>query len=177
MSIEIPTAILLEVDGLIYSEKDKRYTPTISYINTRLNINMATLYKGHNKQSSTTNAHEMLDRISRQFYNYIYDVLTWSEDFDKKQYIILTNEDVVRLSRDIMVSHMESIVLTRRDLLALEHGVDLDGNKLIEDFDKNMEMYQFSLDTRRMFNQNRIFKYRERLNLRDIDPSVIRFQY
>ena len=177
MSVEIPTAILLNVDGLIYDEKKKRYIPTISYINTVLNVNMATLYKGHNKQSSTTNAKEILDRISRQFYNYIYDEKTWPEDFDKKEYLILTNESVVKLGRDIMVSHMESVILTRRDLLALEHGVDLDGNKLIEDFDKNMELYQFSLDTRRMFNQHRIFKYRERLNLKDIDPSVIRYQY
>ena len=41
--------------------------------------------------------------------------------------------------------------------------------KLIEDFDENLEKYQFSLDTRRIFNKNRILKYRERLNLLVID--------
>ena len=163
--------ILLNVDGLAYNKSARRFRVTASYILSNLNVNLTTLYGG------TKNAFEILDRVSRQFYNNVYDEKTWPEDFEKKQYIILTDEDIVKLSRDIMTSHMESVVLTRRDLLALEHGIDLDGNKLIEDFDKNMELYQFSLDTRRMFNQNRVLRYKERLNLRDINVNALQDEY
>jgi len=163
--------ILVNVPGLAYNDKQRRFIVTKSYILSHLNVNLATLYGG------TKNEKEILDRVSRQFYNYVYDEKTWPEDFEKKQYIILTDEDIVRLSRDIMVSHMESVVLTRRDLLVLEHGIDLDGNKLIEDFDKNMELYQFSLDTRRMFNQNRTLRYKERLNLRVINVDALQDEY
>lgn len=162
---------VINLEGLKYSEKSRRYVLDVEYASNVIEEELTLLYNGE------ANVKALLDRISRQFYNYVYDKKTWPEDFDKKQYLILTDSDIVRLSRDIMISHLESVVLTRRDLLVLEHGIDLDGNKLIEDFDKNMEEYQFAVDTMRMFNQHRILRYKERLNNKDIDPSAIRVGY
>jgi hypothetical protein len=90
---------------------------------------------------------------------------------------MVTDEDVVCISREIMLHHLESTVLTRRDLLIMEHGVDLDEAKLIEDFDQNMEKYRFSVDTRDLFNQHKRLRYKERLNLHYIDPTLIRNGY
>ena len=178
MAKVIPTAILQEVEGLIYKEKERRYVVTPSYVQTMINENLNVKYKGATKESGRKNAEEICDRVSRQFYNFMYGKeRMWPEDFDKKQYLLLTVENTVRVSRDVMLSHIESTVLTRRDLLILEHGVDLDGAKLIEDFDQNMEKYRFSTDTRDIFNQDRVLMYKERLTNRDIDPSVIRIDY
>lgn len=171
MSTTITDELIKKIDGLKYNEKQRRFILTVSYVDTALHIKLATHY------TSQANAEEIIDRVSRQFYNNIYDEKTWPEDFAKKQYLILTTEEIVRLSRDIMLSHMESVILTRRDLLVLEHGVDLDGNKMIDDFDKNMAAYQFSVDTRRIFNQNRVLKYKERLNNKYIDPALIGVGY
>lgn len=178
MSREIADAILLNVDGLIYNEKKKRYIVTPSYVLTMVNENLNVKYKGPTKESGRKNAEEICDRCSRQFYNYEYgNQRMWPEDFDKKQYLLLTDENTVKVSRDIMLSHIESTILTRRDLLILEHGVDLDGSKLIEDFDQHMDKYRFSTDTREIFNQDRNLKYKERLTNRDIEPTVIREGY
>ena len=170
----IVNAILTNIKGLKYKNDEKRYVLDDQYVNSALNITLETIYKGKTVQSGKKNAKEILDRISRQFYNYEYgNEKMWPEDYLKKQYLLLTVEDTVRVTRDIMISHLESVVLTRRDLLLLEHGVDLDGMKLIEDFDKNMEKYRFSTDTRDIFNRDRTLRYKERLTNRDIDPSLI----
>lgn len=155
--------ILQNVDGLRYDESSKRYVPTIKYVNNVLNVNLSTLF------TSESNAKDICNRCSRQFYNYVYDQKTWPEDYLKKQYIILTDEQIVRVSRDVMVSHIESTILTRRDLLLLEHGVDFDAGKLIDDYEEHMENYRFSTDTRSIFNRSRELSYKERLTSRVID--------
>lgn len=178
MGVEKVNEILTNVEGLIYDEKAKRYIVTPSYVLDKINENLSTKYKGATKESGDRNAKEICDRCSRQFYNFMYgEQRMWPEDFNKKQYLLLTDENTVKVSRDIMLSHIESTVLTRRDLLILEHGVDLDGSKLIEDFDTNMDKYRFSTDTREIFNQDRNLRYKERLTNRDIEPSLIGVGY
>lgn len=168
MEYPVATTILTNVKGLKYDGIVKRYILDKDWVDGQINVNLAVLYKGKTNEAGLKNAQELLDRVSRHFYNYVYDKLTWVEDFSKKEYLILTTQNTVKRSRDIMLSHLESVVLTRRDLLIMESAIDLDGNSLIEDFDKNIEMYQFALDTRRIFNQDRNLRYRERLTNRVI---------
>jgi len=165
------TSKVATVDGLDYDEKLRIFRLNLSYTKNRLNEDLVALY------GSTPNAMEILTRVSRQFYNYVYDKKTYPEDFDKKQYLLITDENVARVSREIMFSHLESTVLTRRDLLLLEAGVDLDGAKLIEDYDTHLDEYRFAVDTMSIFNQHRVLRYKERMNLKEITSSMIRVGY
>jgi hypothetical protein len=165
------TSKVVTINGFKYEKEKRRYVLVDEYASNVLNIKLDDRFGNNN------NTKEILDRVSRQFYNYIYDEKTWAEDISKKEYLILTTPEVVKISRDIMISHLESTILTRRDLLVLEHGIDFDSNKLIEDFDLNIEKYQFSADTRRIFNKHRLLKYKERLTTLNVDESVIGVGY
>jgi hypothetical protein len=163
MSTEKIDEILSKVDGLIYIKDEKRYVIKPEFVKQAINEDLAVIYK------TNANAKQICSMCSRQFYNHVYNKLTWPEDFFKKQYIILTDEHNVRVSRDIMLSHIEATILTRRDLLVLEHGVDFDAGKIIDDYEEHMEQYRFSVDTRSIFNRSRDLSYRERLTNRKID--------
>lgn len=159
------------IDGIIYDSSLRLPHLDPSYVKNKLNEDIEDLY------GSKENALEILKRVARQVMNYIYDKKTYPEDFDKKQYLIITNENVMRVLRDIMFSHLEATVLTRRDLLLLETGIDLDGAQLIEDYDHHLDMYRFSVDTMSIFNQHRLLRYKERLNYTNIPNSLIRSGY
>jgi hypothetical protein len=167
---------VVECEGMIYVPESRTYKLDVDYASTRLNEKLNLKYG--NGDTGKANAEEILDRVMRQYYIYSYgNEKMYPEDKLKKEYYMVTDEDVVCISREIMLHHLESTVLTRRDLLIMEHGVDLDEAKLIEDFDQNMEKYRFSVDTRDLFNQHKRLRYKERLNLHYIDPTLIRNGY
>lgn len=166
----IELTAIVQDDDLYYDEKYKRYGVNNNFINTTLNVNMNNRYRGEKF------AEAILDRCSRQIYAAVYANNTYPEDRDRKEYLLTTDVKLVNLLKLIIRSHVETTIFTRRDILIMEHGVDLDGQKLIDDFDENMEKYEFSLPTRQIMKQNGFFAYRERID-QDIPNEVLGVGY
>jgi hypothetical protein len=148
----------IPVIGMVYDYENHRWVLTIAYIDKRLNESIQVHFL------SIDNANEISDRASRRFYDYFYKHKTWPEDFFKKEFLLNTELENVEILREIMISDMESIIQSRRDLLMGEHGIDIDKGQVIEDFYKTLENHEFSPQTIQIYNRNNFFAYKEKLN-------------
>jgi hypothetical protein len=146
-------------DDLEYDQKNRRYKLKLKYIQDQLNEpGLETLF-GEGGMGL------IINRVSRRYYDYIYKEKTYPEDFFKKEYLLITNENLVEVTKEFMLRDMESIIQSRRDMVALDHGVDMDNHKVVEDFDKWLENHRFAPETLEILNRNRYTRYKERLNL------------
>ena len=148
----------IAVVGMFYDYEGHRWILETDYIDQRLNETIQTHFL------SKDNAKEISDRASRRTYDYIYKHKTWPEDFFKKEFLINTKLENVEILREIMISDMESIIQSRRDLIMLEHGTDIDKGEVIEDFYKTLEKHEFTPQTVQIYNRNNLFAYKEKLN-------------
>lgn len=153
------------IDNVKYLPSRKQYVPDVNYYNNWLaeqNLEVHFVSK------------EEFDHIklmcSDRFYVNQYGVkLMWPEDFLKKQHLLVTDHTNVLDSVLAMAEDMKSIIASRRDLVPLQHGVNFEDNKVIEDFYLTMKDHIFSIETMNVLNRNRVLSYKERLNLRVIE--------
>lgn len=152
------------VDNVDYDSQRKQYIMTTTYIQDWLKE------QGLEARFIGKEEFDLIRFIcSDRFYNYQFgEERMYPEDFAKKQHLLITDSQNVLDSLACMREDMKSIIASRRDLVDIEHGVNFDEGKVIEDFYETIKKQVFSPQTMRVMNRNRVLAYKERLNLRVI---------
>lgn len=165
------TENIVIVDKVDYDSQRKQYIMTTNYIQEWLK-----------EQDIEVNfiGKKEFDQIrficSDRFYNYQYGKeRMYPEDFAKKQHLLITNHTNVLDSLACMREDMKSIIASRRDLVDIEHGINFDEGKVIEDFYETIKKNPFSPQTFYVMNRNRFLMFKERLNLRVITNLGVGF--